>query len=188
MPYESNIDSVGAWINGVFDEIGWDMPAGAEGKTSGSDATLGGAVIDTVIDGIQARALTRHGADALGGDETEWLENAPDYRKKKAKTYGETNPNFRTAQMLSRESLKGNPQVGHDTTTWPYGTGTAASNARTKHDRQITDVQKMHFAEEGQSEHQVRRPAFAMSEQDCDDALIVVESAVVAHIQRKASG
>ena len=185
--YDSNIGDVGSWLDGVIDEIGWDMPAGPEGNTHGSGSNLAEAVIDTCIDGIQARALARSGADANGADEADWPENAEAYRRDKRRRYGESNPNFRTTQMLSRESLKGTPQVGREDATWRYGTGRAASNARTRHDRQITDVRKAELAHEGQSEHRIMRPFFAVAERDADDALIVVESAVVAHIQRKAS-
>lgn len=177
--YESNIDDVAGWIDEAFEEIGWGMPASHGG------GTLGAEVIDTVIDGIQARSLVKRGADSLGGEE-EWLDNHPEYRKKKERTYGEHNPNFRTTQMLSRDSLRGDPVIGHEETTWPYGTGRPSADGRTKHDRTITDVEKARYAEEGQSEHRIRRPFFAVTEEDADDALIVVEDAVAAHFQRKA--
>lgn len=187
MPIDDNLDSVSGWLDGVIDEIGWDMPAGAEGATHGASQTLGEAAIETIIDGIQARALAKCGADPLGGDEEEWLDNESEYRRKKQRLYGEHNPNYRTTQMLSRESLKGEPTIGHEHVEWPYGTGNPSPDGRTKHDRTITDVQKAHYAEMGQSEHDIRRPFFAVTEKDADDVLIVVEDAIVQHIQRKAT-
>lgn len=182
MSYTSNIDRVGDWLDEVFEEIGWDLPA-AHGH-----GTLGEETIDTCIDGIQARSLVKRGADALGSEE-EWLDNHPEYGRKKERLYGEHNPNFRTTQMLSRESLKGTPVVGHEETLWPYGTGRPSAGGKTGHDRTITDVEKAEYAEtKGQSEHGIRRPFFAVTEEDADDALIVVEDAVVAHLQRKANG
>jgi len=179
--YDDNLDAVSAWIEETIDEIGWDMDS-PQGQ-----GTLADAVIDTVIDGIQARSLVKRGADSLGSEE-EWPDNHPEYRKRKERLYGEHNPNFRTTQMLSRESLKGQPEVGHDETLWPYGTGQPSPDGRTKHDRAVTDVQKAHYAETGQSEHQIRRPFFAVTEEDADDALRVVEDAVAEHFQRKANG
>lgn len=181
MAYDSNIGDVGAWLDEAIEEIGWDMAA-AHGE-----GTLGHEVIDTVIDGIQARSLVKRGADADGSVD-KWDDNRPEYRRKKERLYGEHNPNFRTNQMLSRDSLRGDPVIGHEETTWPYGTGQPSPDDRTKHDRTVTDVQKAHYAETGQSEHRIRRPFFAVTDEDADDALIAVEDAVAAHFQRKASG
>jgi len=178
---EDNLYDVSRWIEEAIEGIGWDM-ASPQGE-----GTLADAVIDTVIDGIQARSLVKRGADALGG-EGEWKDNEPLYRKRKQAAYGEHNPNFRTTQMLSRESLKGDPAIGHDETTWPYGTGRPAADGKTKHDRTITDVEKARYAEQGQSEHRIRRPFFAVTEEDADDALLVVEDAVAQHFERKANG
>lgn len=186
MSYDSDIGDLSDWLDEAIDEIGWDMPAGAEGATHGRAQTLGEASVETVIDGIQARALVRRGADALGPDEEDWPPNTPSYRRDKERRYGEHNPNFRTNQMLSRESLRGKPQVGHEAVEWKYGTDLAAENARTKHDRSITDVEKARLAESGQSKHQIRRPFFAVSEQDADEVLIVVEDAIAQHFVRKA--
>ena len=185
--YESDIDPLGDWLDGVIAEIGWDMPAGPEGSTSGAAATLGETAIEVITDGIQARSLASRGADALGSDDAEWPENHPRYRDRKERLYGQQNPNFRTTQMLSRESIRGESAIGHDEVSWQYGTGLPSPDGKTKHDRTVTDRQKAHYAETGQSEHDIRRPFFAVAEQDADDVLICVESAVAALFERKAT-
>lgn len=185
MPLDSDIDDLGDWLDGVIAEIGWDMPAGPEGSTHGSNSNLGEAAIDTVIDHIQADALAKRGADAAGSDAEEWIDNERVYRRRKEGLYGEHNPNFRTNQMLSRESLKGSPEIGHEAVDWPYGTGTPSPDGKTKHDRTITDIEKARYAERGQSEHDVRRPFFAVSDAAADNVVVVVESAIEAHLQRK---
>jgi len=174
MPYDSNIDSISRWLDECIDEIGWDLPAGPA-------STIGEAAMDVIVDGIQARARVQQ------GDDVEWPDNSPTYADEKFETYGATEVNVRTGQMLSRESLKGQATIDKETVEWGYGTGTVSVKAKTKQDREVTDIEKAYFAHHGQSRKRIERPFFSLDDVDADNVVLVVESGIAEHFERKAS-
>lgn len=174
MPLRDNVDEFEAWLDAALEEFGWDVPAADGG------GTLASAVVDVIVDGQQARARVQRGSD--GG----WDDNTDAYRDEKEGLYGQSPPNFRTRQMLSRESLRGTIEAGRDVAEWTYGTGEAPGSGRTKRDRTTTDTDKAYYAHIGQSPKKVERPFFAVTEEDADDALPAVEDAIAAHLERKA--
>src|SRR5262249_31679475 len=104
------------------------------------------------------------------GSTVSWPDNAPGYAQWKAKKYGVFDqPNIRTGQMLSQQSLIGRTQVEADQITMVYGTGMAANRSATgqgfdSRRDDATDVEKARFAHEGQSRRKVQRPFYELDE------------------------
>ena len=152
--YDSNVDDVFAWLTRCVD--GFSL----------AESGRGNSIAETIAQGIEERSDQRQ----QGADEP-WPENSDNppgkgYRSRKRRKYKTDKTNYRTKQMLSRESLLGEVVVNKDSVTINYGTGkppTAGAEGYIENsDKQITDIEKAFYA------HQLDRPFFELDEQLID--------------------
>ena len=140
----SNIDDVEAAFDDLFDLFGFDTRM-ADGKTVGDAITL--AIAEDI-----------HASPPQDPDGNPWPENsdtAPGYYKsRKKRKYGSDVTGYRTGQMLSRESLCGEPEIGRDEMTMTYGTGKPPSHGEdglgfdADEDGKVTDREKAEYFSE----------------------------------------
>ncbi len=134
---EDNLDECFAEIDGFLDSIGFDMPGESEG-------TVGEEIARAVAEDI-------HASDAVNPDGSPWPENDPEYKNEKRRTHGSDTTGYRSGQMLSKDSLYGQPEIGHDEMTMVYGTGTVPSHGYdglrydAKEDGKVTDREKAEY-------------------------------------------
>jgi hypothetical protein len=168
MPIFSDIDDVGKWLTDTVKEMGFDVPDDRHG-------TVGMACAVAVSDGIQVLAENEAGPDA-----ELWPQNRPRYKRWKERNYPESEgkTNFRTHQMLSRESLMANVDVTREVVTMKYGTGRPSENDRRKDP--TPDTKKAELA------HEQQREFYAIGEVAEDHVFEMVADALGEHLQRRA--
>lgn len=150
---------------------------GFDFKRPGRDQSLGRDVAMKVVENIHERVDEHEGPDGKA-----WDANAPDYAKWKEKKYGLVDePNIRTGQMTSQQSLYGKTEIGQYEITMKYGTGEAPSRSAaptgylSKQDAETTDIEKAVFAHTGQSEHKILRPFYGVNEKDRKDIVELMQ-------------
>lgn len=131
--YESNVDDV---HRSVMEAItGFNFHKGGSGWH----------MVEAVADGIQERSADRQMAAVQV-----WYANEPIYRAWKQRKYGTDKTNYRTGQMLSRESLLGVVVIDTNTIEIRYGTGRPPAYSENGYmedsDRQTTDIEKAYWA------------------------------------------
>lgn len=174
MPLDSNIDDVSQWTENIIMDFGFDSPDDQHG-------TVGMACADSIAEGIQEL-----GDQMLGPDMEEWPINEPKYMKWKARNFsGERRTNWRTHQMLSKESLLGEVEVTRDQVTMKYGTGQVSPDE--KRPDGITDTQKAELAHDPNLPPDKRREFYAIGEVAEDHVFDTVSDALENHLQRRAN-
>lgn len=157
----SNIADVISFLDGFVDSFNFTRP--------GNDQSLGRDIANKVVERIYDRSL-----DQRAGPGGPWDKNEPKYAKWKDKNYGVAEPNSRTGQMLSHQSLFGRTKIDPEQVTMIYGldeppvraTFGTPTEKQFEQDRKVTDVQKAYFAHTGQSKHRIKRPFYAVDESD----------------------
>ena len=147
---ESNLSAVVAEIDRLVQSFDFTIP--------GKDQSLGRDLAGVVAMGIRDRSVPGRKAP----DGSTWDDNEPRYAAKKRAKYDADQPNVRTGQMLSLESLKGRTAISADDVTMEYGTDTPAASALngttlTKGDTAVTDVEKAGYCSE-------RRPFYGLDD------------------------
>lgn len=131
--YEHNADEIGRWIQKSVNEFTFQK------------GLSGWHMVEAVADGIQERS-----ADKQMAAVQVWYANEPEYRAWKKAHYGTDKTNYRTGQMLSRESLLGVVKIDTNSIEIQYGTGksptTSDNGYMDKSDRQVTDIEKAYWA------------------------------------------
>jgi hypothetical protein len=135
---DSNVDAVASDIEAFLAGFNFTRP--------GKDQSLGRDLAVVAATGMIDQAV----AQQSDPDGTPYPENEPKYRAWKKKKYSVDQPNVRTGQMLSEQSMLGGTVVGPEQVEMKYGTGNAPTSAATgaalsKQDEQITDVEKAFF-------------------------------------------
>jgi hypothetical protein len=172
----SNITDVCRWLQQFVESFRFDRP--------GKDQSMGRDVALTIIRGPdvggQGGILGRC-ALGTGPDDTPWPPNAPGYSGEKLEDYGWAEPNRRTGQMLSQQSLYGRTTIEPDQVTLRYGTGQAPSGSAapsghlSDQDRETPDTLKASLAHSGQSKKRVQRPFYAAAQEDAENVSAVCQ-------------
>jgi hypothetical protein len=142
MAYEDNLDEILDAIDELVDTFDFTLP--------GQDRSIGRDAAHSVGLGIQIRS-THEQIDANGA---QFEPNERKYAEWKARSdrYDAHQPNVRTGQMLSLESLLGEVTVGKDLVEITYGKDKPAEKSMTgymtKSDRETTDRDKAAYAHE----------------------------------------
>ena len=176
MNSDSNIDEVEAKISDVWESFGFSIP-GIGGGTLGQDCA-----------GTVADAIATDAAQSKGAEGQTFPENSPKYKAWKARRYGQDAPGYRTGQMLSLESLKGEVQIEGDEVVMTYGTDEPPTRSSTgmgfnpDTDGAITDREKMGYITEKFG------PIFAMNADRQTEVTEVIGDAFSRHIRSKLSG
>jgi hypothetical protein len=165
----SNSNEVVAWLE--------QFVAGFVFTRPGIEGSLGKDIIYKGAQCIADRSLThRTGLGTAWPPNSEtpnhWHEEG--YRAWKKEHYGTGEPNSRTGQMLSQQSLRGRSTVEPHLVTMIYGTDTVPDRAvfgtptenEFAQDQKVTDVQKAYFAHTGQSKQRIVRPFYALIDED----------------------
>ena len=168
----SNVAAVEAKIAGLIQSFNFTR--------KGEDKSLGHDMAVVVATGIQERSIPE--MKAPDGDT--WDPNEPKYAARKRAKYDADQPNVRTGQMLSLESLLGDVSVAPETVTMRYGTGdppTSAANGATltEGDKSITDIEKAYFGSK-------TRPFYALDSTIEGEAVKVAKAALADHLREKA--
>ena len=165
-----NLNEIVGWIEGVVRSV--------EFTRKGEEQSLGRDLV-----GIVAQEIADAASAGTAPDGTSWSPNAPAYARYKAKRYsvGEHAPNIRTGQMLSLQSLVGQPLITADRIEMKYGLGVPPSRTATgvplsESDRSISDVEKAFFNNES-------RPFFFMTESIADACMEMVGKVVAQWIE-----
>jgi hypothetical protein len=137
---------------------------------------LGELLADGIVEGIAERSADRQ-CDGLGNP---WPKNKEPYRSRKKKKYGEELTNYRTGQMLSIVSLKGDTRIEKNEVTIGYGTAKPPDGSSTGYlseaDKSITDIEKAYFAA------RQNRAFFQLDQDICDTNFKRFSEALSAHI------
>lgn len=145
----SNLPQVIAWLDAFAESFDFTRP--------GVDQSLGRDLVNAVCEGIHDRSVTlRKGADADWPDLSDTPHGGrPGYRTWKRDKYGIDNePNSRTGQMLSINSLRGRTQYQPKEILIVYGvdapptSSAAPTGYLSPADQEVTDVEKAGFAAE----------------------------------------
>ncbi len=151
----SNQPEVDAALASIVED--WDFTSVGQDQSLGRDLATG-----------QAEQMYDRGAAGVDPDHVDWLANEDRYRRYKKKHYGVVQPNIRTGQMLSRESLRGETTISADLVEMKYGTATpptktAVQGELTDADKSITDIEKAFFCSP-------TRPFYAINADDAEKA------------------
>ena len=145
----------------------WDF------TVTGQDQALGRELATHVVaQGIADRSMRSEAPDG-----SMWMANAPLYRAWKKSHYGFDQPNVRTGQMLSLESLVGDTTVGPELVEMRYGTGRPPVAAATlgaemtQGDKDITDIEKAFFCS-------AERPFYGLDDEISEEARIHAQAAL----------
>lgn len=168
---DSNIDQVEKWIDEFLVSVAFDRP--------GAEQSLGRDLAGTVAQGIADAGLDR----AEAPDGTAWAPNEPKYAAKKAQRYkiSQHAPNYRTGQMLSIQSLLGQPLIRAEEVEMQYGTGEPPTRTATgvpldPSDEMITDIEKALI-------NSKKRPFYMLSDGIADDCLELTGKVVARWIE-----
>ena len=96
------------------------------------------------------------------------------YRQWKEDTYGVGEPNSRTGQMLSQQSLYGRTSIDSELITMIYGTNQSPRRAKLgdpgeenlHRDKKVADTFKAYLLQTGQSRQQIKQPFYEVDESD----------------------
>jgi hypothetical protein len=171
----SNIAQVVAWLDGFVDSFDFKRP--------GNDESLGRDVANLGVQRIQDRSLqdrTGFGTAWAPNSETPSHWAPQGYRKWKEDNYGVGEPNSRTGQMLSQQSLFGRTRVESKQVTMVYGTDKPPDRATfgspdaklLARDQKVTDTFKAYLAHTGQSRKGIVRPFYQLID---DDGVAIAE-------------
>jgi hypothetical protein len=170
MPETSNIDEVCRWLSEFAESFDFTRP--------GEDQSLGRDIALTIIRGPEAGGqdgILGRCTDGTGPDGTAWPANSRTYAAAKQERYGWDEPNRRTGQMLSQQSLYGRTTIEPDQVTLRYGTGqppsgsAAPSGYSSKADRETPDTLKASLAHSGQSRQRIQRPFYEATREDAEN-------------------
>ena len=145
LDYESNLGSVAAWLRRTATGFGLNSPS------SKGHGTVGDRLARTLAGRIHDRGMRFVGTAGA------WPMNA----ESTAKAKGFNAPNFVTGQMLDPADIAGEVSSTPTETTIVQGTGQA--NARG-----VTDRDRAHYAETGQSAKRIVRSFFGVTGDDAD--------------------
>lgn len=179
---ETNINDVVAWIGRFVGSFNFTRP--------GIDQSLGRDLAHEVAGQIAIRAA----AESRGPDPGRWEPNARRYRERKARHYGwPDNPNYRTGQMLSHESLLGEPAVDPDRVLMHYGTNEAPRGNKSPVDNRTpseraadaraTDVDKAEWTTQG-GKGRPARPFYQIDDAIRDRVIEVAGEALADYLSQ----
>jgi hypothetical protein len=179
-----NIDEVCRWLQEFAESFDFTRP--------GKDQSVGRDLALTIVHGPdvggQGGILGRCAA-GVGADGTPWPPNAPEVSARKQEDYGWDEPNRRTGQMLSQQSLYGRTRIEPDQVTLVYGTGqppsgsAAPSGYSSKADRETPDVLKASLAHSGQGRKGIRRPFYEATREDAENVSAVAQENLNEYIR-----
>lgn len=124
-----------------------------DGPSSAGLGTVGDRLAGEIAGAIHARGLIGEGTDGP------WQANAPSTVKAK----GFDRPNIETGQMLATDHIAGSVTSSAAEVDILYGTGETD-------DRGVSDRDRAHYAEDGQSHLKIVRSFFGLIPSDCDKA------------------
>ena len=174
----SNADEVTAWLIGGVASFGFHAPL--NGKP------LGDAIVDNHVQQIQQRSIGEQ-----RGANTPWPALDPDYETRKQAMYGQRPIGVASGQMLSEESLHGEPTITDRVVTHKYGTGRAGDppperEGKRRGRRRIgprpeppTDRKKLEWFEEK------GRPVFDLDDQIRSRNADLVADALAQHLRNR---
>jgi len=166
MDDKSNVDEVIVRLAWLVKSFNWLRP--------GIDQSLGRDICNKVAEGIVSRATRfKKGANEVWQDNCENEPPRGGYRGWKERKYGVTDqPNVRTGQMLSEQSMVGKrTKITEDLITMYYGNNDAPKTSYggtsyiSKQDKQTTDTEKAKWAHQGQSKYRIKRPFYEMDDE-----------------------
>jgi hypothetical protein len=148
---QSNLGEIDAWMKQLVDSFNFQRP--------GKDQSLGRDIAGAIANGIRDRSVP----DAMGPDGDKWDDNEESYAAEKRQKYDADQPNVRTGQMLSLQSLMGRTTVEPELVEMRYGVDEPPSSAfngteLTEGDKAVTDIQKAEWCS-------VTRPFYALDEE-----------------------
>jgi hypothetical protein len=165
----SNIDDVMRFLEQFVEDFNFNR--------KGEDQSLGRDVLKRGVERIHDRST-----DERKGFGQEWPKNSdtpskwyPEgYRLWKDKHYNVEEPNSRTGQMLSKESLAGRSKIESRLITMIYGTNEPPVAAifgdpperYFERDQKVTDTFKAYLAHTGQSKKKIIRAFYNLEEDD----------------------
>jgi hypothetical protein len=173
---DSNIDEVVRYLENFLRSF--DFTRKDEDQSLGRDITL------LVAERIAERSA--RGVDAQGNawpvnsdKPSHWHKDAWGnplrYRTWKQLVYGWSNPNYRTGQMLSTQSLRGDKTTIQRTeiltvygTDEPPDRGGSPTRAIAYWDKNGTDTDKAYYAHDGQSKQRIKRPFYELNDEDVE--------------------
>jgi hypothetical protein len=138
----SNGDEIARELENLFNKIDFTI--------RGAEKNLGEALVEIV-----ANDINELGNEGKGPDGAEWTPNEKKYAAYKARRYDVHKPGELGGQMLSEESLKGQPLILPDQIDMVYGTGKQPPpNSRSgvplrEHERKPTDREKADWFTDG---------------------------------------
>lgn len=137
----SNADEAHAWLDRVVDSFDFARP--------GVEGSLGRDLAVAAAEGMVERSIV----DQTERTGSPFLANEPIYARWKAAKYDAHQPNVRTGQMLSLQSMLGDVDISPEDVALRYGTGQPPASAfsgvaLSESDRSITDIEKAFFASE----------------------------------------
>lgn len=163
---KTNADDIGRQLEAFVGAIDFHM--------QGETADLAEELIEIAWTGVRDRS-----AQGLGPDGHPWPANAPGYASYKAKRYQVHQVGELSGQMLSAESLKGQPLVQPDLIEMVYGTGDPPAGASRSgvelrdHEKIATDREKAEWFTQG------GRPFYELDDQ-INDQLVDKAGDVIA--------
>jgi hypothetical protein len=183
----SNIGDVTAWLDKFVDRFDMQRQIGPR--------SLGRDIAHKAVELIQDRSLqerTGHGTAWPPNSETPSKYQPEGYKGWKEKHYGTGDPNSRTGQMLSKESLYGRTKVEAKQVTMVYGTDTPPTRAtfgtptpnQLARDQKVTDTFKAYLAHTGQSKKKIVRPFYQLIDSDGPEVMEVARERLVEYINQ----
>jgi hypothetical protein len=166
MPIFSNIDEVMDAIEHAIDSFGMDTD------------DLGNRLAQGQAHAIHERAESGEGSEGA------WDRNRASTIRRK----GFDKPNYETDQMMSEASLLGHVDVSREKLEMQYGTGTAVVSEHRSAKWVLTDTQKAALAHEGQSHLLIKRPFYALTEEDQQRILEMTGETLADHLRTELGG
>jgi hypothetical protein len=174
----SNAAEVHAWLLGAVSDFGFN--------SSVAGKRLGDAIVDNHVAQIQQRSF----GEQRGAEQT-WPQLTEPYASRKEELYGQRPINVATGQMLSQDSLHGEPMITDRVIEHRYGTGKAGEPAPKREGKRRrrskpavereppTDRQKAQWAEEK------GRPFFELDDLIRDRNADLVADALAQHLRNR---
>jgi hypothetical protein len=167
--YNTNAEAVGRRMVEAIRTF--DFEVAHEGRV------LGKIIADEIADGIMQRSSETQSSPSEG----HWPPNEARYARAKMKYYGTDKTNYRTGQMVSKESLLGEVDVVARLVRIMYGADrppvkTSINDWVPLIDQHATDTDKSFYA------HEQGRGFFELDDEICNTVYTAVNAALAEHL------